>query len=162
IARVNMQTLVHRAEAALIEVLLPKPSGPTPIPESQKKLEAEVESLRSKNAKLENQLQNMDGLLGVAGNVIRGLRGMPPRKHNSPSRAQSPIRASTESEEDPEDPDPAAVLAEMVMTMHEHDARGARALGIGYSTLRRWLARAANREPLWRRRGARAVAVSAD
>src|SRR5262245_23222310 len=73
-ARNNFQTLVHKTQQAMVESLQPKPTGRKPKPEGQAEMEAELERLRRRNQKLESQLQTMDRLLGVAGEVITDLR----------------------------------------------------------------------------------------
>src|SRR6266567_8214261 len=78
IARVNMQTLVHRVEAAIVSALQPRPTGPTPISETEKKLRARVEQLEKENAKLHKQLLAADDMMMAAGEIIRSLRGLPP------------------------------------------------------------------------------------
>src|SRR4051812_28462396 len=85
IARGNMQTLVHRAEAAILEALQPRPTGPTPIPESEKKLKSRVEQLEKENAKLQKQLHAADDMMMAAGEIIRSLRGMPPESSRTSS-----------------------------------------------------------------------------
>lgn len=180
IARVNMQTIVHRAEAAIVTALMPRPSGPSPKPDSEKALEARVKELEQKNAKLAEQLQAADDMMGAAGEIIRSLRGLPPknsasrsprtrtatRASSSRSRAGSPSgtagssakTSSTESPPEPEDPEPALEsslqrAAARLTASRSSARRAARALGVDVTTLRRWLARLAQGEPLRRRRG---------
>ena len=86
IARNNMQSLVHRVEAAIVTALSPRPTGKAPKPPQEKELEARAKKLEAENAKLKHQLQAMDEMLGAAGEIIRALRGMPP---TSSSRASS-------------------------------------------------------------------------
>ena len=58
IARVNMQTLVHRAEAAIVSALQPKSTGPTPKPATEKQLEAQVKQLTKENERLKRLVAN--------------------------------------------------------------------------------------------------------
>src|SRR5262245_27559520 len=51
-ARNNLQTLVHRAQAQMLEALAPRPSGPTPKPTREAELEAEVKRLAKDKARL--------------------------------------------------------------------------------------------------------------
>src|SRR5688572_33072051 len=51
-ARVNMQAVVHRVEAAVITALQPRPTGPEPTPAAEKQLRGRVEELEKENAKL--------------------------------------------------------------------------------------------------------------
>jgi hypothetical protein len=98
LARVNFQTLVHRGKAALIEVLMPRQSGPSPRSSQEVKLSREVEALRRDKAKLQEQLETMDRLLGAAGDVIRGLR-RPERRRSSTSSSRRSKRSSTAEDE---------------------------------------------------------------
>ena len=154
IARVNMQTLVHRAEAAIVESLQPKPTGPTPKPPAEKALEIQVSQLQKENEKLKKQLQAADEMMGAAGEIIRSLRGLPPSKGSSARSKRSPKPSS--SDEDPE-PEPEQTILrralEQLRTRSNLGVRAARLLGIDTKTLRRWLERLATGEPLRRRRG---------
>src|SRR5688500_1633884 len=51
IARVNMQSLAHRAELSIIEAMTPKSSGPPPKSARERELEQEVKRLEKENAK---------------------------------------------------------------------------------------------------------------
>jgi hypothetical protein len=149
LARNNFQTLVHRAQAAMVESLLPRPTGPAPQPARERALETEVQQLTREKTKLAGQLETMDRLLGVASEVIHELRGRRPRPR---SRRSSPSSTpSSTGGAEPEDPETAALLAR-VAPMCRPGARAARALGVGSSTLRRWRARrAAGLAPAQRR-----------
>ena len=100
IARVNMQSLVHRAEAAILSAMAPRPSGPTPKSDEEKQLEARIQQLEKENARLKNQLQAADDMMGAAGEIIRSLRGMPPTKSQTSSAILRPPTA-TDDDEDP-------------------------------------------------------------
>lgn len=133
IARPNFQTLVHRVEAAMISALTPRPSGPSPRTAREVELERRVAALEKANAKLTSQLHTMDRLLGAAGEVIRELRTPSGRSSTRSSRRSS--RSSRKTGADPE-PGP---TREMTMRDGCASSRlGARALGVGASTLRRW------------------------
>jgi hypothetical protein len=157
LARVNMQTLVHRAEAAIVAALQPRSTGPTPKPVVQKELEARVEHLEKENAKLRKQLQAADDMMMAAGEIIRSLRGLPPAtSRTSSSRSKRSPQKPPSTDEDPE---PATVgstlhrvLSRLRTTSRDH-ARAACALGVGVKTLRRWLARLVANEPLLKPRG---------
>lgn len=161
IARVNMQTLVHRAEAAIVESLQPRPTGPRPRPPAEKALEAEVERLQKENLKLKTQLQAADDMMGAAGEIIRHLRGLPPSRSSSTRSKKSPKPSGND-----EDPEPATTSAATATTQEilrralaqltaraSVAATAARALGVEAKTVRRWIERLANGEPLLRRRG---------
>ncbi len=150
-ARNNFQALVHKTKQALIESLQPRPTGPKPKPEVQTKLEAENEQLRRRNEKLTTQLHTMDRLLGVAGEVISGLRDSEPastarKTPRSPRSSPSSTPPSTDEEEDPET---TALLAKVADVAE----RGwvARALGVSPATERRRRAHAGAHAPNRRR-----------
>jgi len=98
-ARPNFQTIVHRAEAALLEALTPRPAGKVPRATNEVTLERENQRLSRENAKLTDQLHTMDRLLGAAGEVIRGLRQ--PARPRSSKRSPTPSSPSSR-DEDPE------------------------------------------------------------
>lgn len=164
-SRVNMQTLVHRAERALMEALAPRQTGPTPRPARERELKDQAEALRGRVTMLEAQLQAADEMMGAAGEIIRHLRGLPPKRTSSArskrsSASSTPLKAKTPSEPDPE-PDPApttsssriaAALARMT-TMPDLGRRMSASLGLGARTLKRWLGRLARGQPLWQHRG---------
>ena len=160
IARVNMQTLVHRVEAAIIEALQPRPTGPTPVPASEKKLQERVEELEKQNAKLHKQLMAADDMMMAAGEIIRSLRGLPPessRTSSSRSKRSPKKPPSSDDDSEPEPPTQAALRAglQRLRTSHYDAPRAARLLGVGVKTLRRWLTRLLDGSPLIQRRGGR-------
>lgn len=164
IARVNMQTLVHRVERAIVSALQPRSTGPTPAREEEKKLKTRVAQLEKENAKLKRQLQAADDMMGAAGEIIRALRGLPPRSSTSSSR-RSPRRSSKKSES-PSDPEsePATLVTTRALARISTSADtctwAARALGIGCGTLRRWLSRLARGEPITKPRGGKRKPVT--
>src|SRR5262249_30740244 len=103
IARVNMQTLVHRAEAAIVSSLQPRATGPTARPASEKQLSSEVKRLQKENDKLKKQLQTADEMMAAAGEIIRALRGLTP----TTSRTSSPRSKRAPKSSPEEDPEPA-------------------------------------------------------
>lgn len=165
IARVNMQTLAHRADAAIIESMTPKPSGPRPKSARERELEQELKRLQRENAKLQEQLRAADDMMGAAGEIIRSLRGMPPRPSSRSSSAPSPPTSkpkNPDSDADPELPkdpstnpstDPATRALARIATIPDLGPRAARALGISVATLRRWLGRLALGQALRHPRG---------
>jgi len=154
-ARVNMQTLVHRAEAAILESLQPRSTGPTPRSAQERQLASEVRRLQKENDKLKKQLQAADEMMAAAGEIIRALRGLAPATSRTSSRRSKRAPKSTPDE----DPEPVRTAQSVLRTALEHlrtnrDAtRVARLLGIDTKTLRRWLERLSAGEPLFRRRG---------
>ena len=112
IARVNMQTLVHRAEAAIVSALEPRPAGPTPKSSTEKELETRVAQLEKENAKLTKQLQSADEMMMAAGEIIRNLRGLAPAS----SRSSSPRSKRSPKTDPDEDPEPAAPILREAVT----------------------------------------------
>lgn len=165
IARNNMQSLVHRVEAAIIEALQPRPTGKTPKPAHEKELEARVRKLEAENRKLTDQLHAMDDLLGAAGEIIRALRGLPPtnssKASSRTSRGTGSRKKTSSGDPEPEPPIPVPVLRSLaqIATKADLGPRAARVLGISASTLRRWLGRVALGEPVVHRRGGRRAVV---
>jgi hypothetical protein len=154
IARVNMQTLVHRAEAAIMSSLQPRSTGPAPKPPSEKQLEARVAQLEKDKTRLQKQLQAADDMMMAAGEIIRSLRGLAPTSsRTSSSRSKRPPKSS--SDEDPEPATLASILRRALDRLRTKGDAGRRAavLGIDIKTLRRWLARLAAGEPMVKRRG---------
>lgn len=153
-ARNNFQALVHRTKQAMLTSLEPRPTGPKPRPEREAELETENQKLRQRAEKLEKQLHTMDRLLGVAGEVITGLR----ESENAPDRSRTTARSPHSSQsstppsgEDDEDPEPAALLAKVADVSERGLA--ARVLGVAPSTERRWRAHVGAGRPIRRRRG---------
>lgn len=157
IARVNMQTLVHRVEAAIVSALQPRSTGPAPKPQTEKQLETRVAQLEKENAKLKKQLQAADDMMMAAGEIIRSLRGLPPAtSRTSSSRSKRSPQKPPSSDEDPERAATESILRQALHRLtrtSRDDTRTARLLGVDVRTLRRWLARIANGTPLVRRRG---------
>lgn len=130
IARVNMQSLVHRTEAAVLSAITPRPTGPAPKSNTEKELTARMKELERQNARLTEQLQAADDMMAAAGEIIRSLRGLPPMPKSSGSRSpatttpsqrsgrrspkasrsstrrNSPPTSSSSSSPETEDPDP--------------------------------------------------------
>src|ERR1041385_3749286 len=157
IARVNMQALVHRVEAAIIEALQPRPTGPTPTPAAQKKLEARVEELEKQNAKLHKQLMAADDMMMAAGEIIRSLRGLPPESSRTSSSRSKRSPKKPPSGEDDSEPEPTESILRRALnrltTSPRDAARSAHALGVSMKTLKRWLSRLVIGDPLIKRRG---------
>ena len=156
IARVNMQTLVHCVEAAMVSALQPKSTGPTPKPVVEKQLEAQVVQLTKENERLKNQLQAADEMMAAAGEIIRALRGLAPSHSRSSSTHSKRPSKPTATDEDPERATLRSILSrvlERLRTTRDVGARTARALGIDPKTLRRWLTRLCAGQPIVKRRG---------
>jgi hypothetical protein len=157
IARVNMQTLVHRAEAAILTALHPRPTGPRPRSPEMKALEQRVAQLEKQNAKLQTQLQAADDMMGAAGEIIRHLRGLPPlTSKTSSSRSKRSPQKPPSNDDDPE-PERAtqSTLRRALMALKMRDVKThvARVLGMAGQTLQRWVERLSANQPLIAPRG---------
>ena len=155
IARVNMQTLVHRVEAAMVSALQPKSTGPTPKPATEKQLEAQVKQLTKENERLKNQLQAADEMMAAAGEIIRALRGLAPSRSRSSSTPSKRPSKTSPTDEDPEPTTLRSILSRALERLRttRDGGRLARVLGVDSKTLRRWLARLCDGQPLFKRRG---------
>jgi hypothetical protein len=153
IARVNMQTLVHRVEGAIVEALQPKPTGRAPKSDAQKQLE----QLTKENEKLKAQLQAADDMMMAAGEIIRHLRGMPPSSPRSQStRSSKSPKAKPEDEPEQARPTTSTIAGRALAHLEKRSSVGVRAasmLSIGLTTLTRWLTRLAGAQPLVMPRG---------
>jgi transposase len=72
LSRVQTHTLLNRAAAGVLESLLPKKSGRRAMPERERKLQQEVERLRKENARLQDRVETIDRLMGVASGILHG------------------------------------------------------------------------------------------
>lgn len=154
IARVNMQTLVHRAEAAIVSSLEPRSTGPAPKSPTEKALREQVKRLEKQNAKLEKEMQAADDMMAAAGEIIRHLRGLAPESSRT-SSPRSKRSAKTTTDDDPEAAMKRALhcVLDHLRTRSSIAMRTAQMLRIDPKTLRRWIARMASGKPLVGRRG---------
>lgn len=154
-ARPNLQALVHRVEAAILEALQPRPTGPKPKPAALKELETQVEQLSKENEKLKRQLQAADDMMMAAGEIIRDLRGMRPSTRSSSSRTSSTRAKKPPKPSRAEDPERAALVQPALTRLQESNDLGglARRLGLDTRRLRRWLARLVAGAPIVKPRG---------
>src|SRR5262245_35301057 len=78
--RNHFQTILHRAMAALIESLEPRPAGRPAKPVREAELGAENARLRAQVASMEERAGMIDRLLGVMGGVASGRTPLRPRQ----------------------------------------------------------------------------------
>jgi transposase len=151
LSRVQTHTLLNRAAAGVLESLLPKKPGRKAMPERERQLEEEVERLRKENARLQDRVDTIDRLMGVASGILRGqVRTRSPKT----KKKQEPGGSN-----EPEDPDgearrklgEAATLREAGMSAPV----AAALVGVCTSTLRRWSRRLESTQPARLRRGPR-------
>src|SRR5205809_995902 len=72
LSRNRFQTLMHRALNAMVNELVPKVPGPTPVSETERELREENERLKRQVQKLEGQVETVDRMLGIASEMVRG------------------------------------------------------------------------------------------
>ena len=149
LSRVQTHNLLNRAAAGVLESLLPKKPGRKAMPERERQLEEEVERLHKENARLQDRVDTIDRLMGVASGILRGqVRTRSPKTKKKQESGGS---------NEPEDPDGEArrklgeAAAMRAAGMSAPVAAGL--VGVCASTLRRWSRRLAASEPARRRRG---------
>jgi transposase-like protein len=149
-SRNHFQTLVHRAEKAVLESVTPKAAGRPARPVREVELQAELSRLQKENEQLKMRSEAVERLLNLAGDWARGKIGTrAPRAREAKTRTPS---------NDPEEPDGGvarAVWEEACrqVTQGATWALAARLIGASLATLRRWNQRAKSSEPLKQRPG---------
>lgn len=149
LSRNHFQTLLHRASAAMIEAIGPKPPGRPTKSAEQSALEAELARLRRENARLQEQVGTTDRLLEVASGLLQG-RIRPTGRSGRQRRTKG-----APHEKKPDEPD--AERRRVLQGADEMNRLGltwtvaARIAGAHASTLRRWRARGRAKLPLARR-----------
>jgi len=151
LSRVQTHTLLNRAAAGVLEALLPKKPGRKAMPERERQLEEEVERLRKQNARLQDRVDTIDRLMGVASGILRGqvrTRSAKTKKKQDPGGSNEP--------EDP-DGEARAKLAEATRLRRVGMSAllAAALVGVSASTLRRWQRRLAIAKLARLRRGPR-------
>ena len=151
LSRVHTHTLLNRPAAGVLESMLPKKPGRKAMPERERHLEEEVEKLRKENARLQQRVETIDRLMGVASGILRGqVRTRSPRTKK---------KQESGGGHEPEDPDGAA--REKLQAVAQMKSAGlsvplaAALVGVCATTLRRWRRRAQAGQPLSGRRGPR-------
>jgi hypothetical protein len=151
LSRPRFQTLMHRAQSGLIESLVPKPPGRPPRSAREVELEQQVQKLSRQNERLQERVDTIDRLLGVASDMLTGRLEI-----NKPRSKRRKRTTASESEPESEDPDPAQGQLAGAQEMRQLGLKpqlAAAVVGAGASTLRRWNARARAGQPLRERRG---------
>lgn len=149
-SRNHFQTLLHRAEKAMLEAVTPKPAGRPARPEREVVMELELARLQQENERLKMRSESVERLLALAGDWARGKFGTrAPRARTSKARTPS---------NDPEEPDGGfarAVWEEACRHVSGGTTwvQAAQLVGASLATLRRWCRRAAARLPLKQRPG---------
>ena len=148
LSRNHFQTLLHRAEKAMLESMTPKPAGRPARPRRELELENELERLQRENEQLRLREQTMTRLLDLAANFSRS------RARTKNTKATK----TTETPNEPEEPDGGwarALWAEAVhlVTQGSTTALAARLIGASPATLGRWGRRVRHHQALKQRPG---------
>jgi hypothetical protein len=138
-SRNHFQTLLHRAEKAMLQSVTPKPAGRPATPAREVELQTALARLQKENEQLKMRSEAVERLLDLAGDWARGKIGARARR----AKAQK-TRTPTN---DPEEPDGgvARVIWEEACRQVSQGAKwmeAARMLGRSSATLRRWKHRA--------------------
>jgi transposase len=157
-SRNRFQTLMHRGLTALVQELVPKSPGPTPVSESERALRAENEQLKRHVQRLESRVETVDRMLGIASEMVRGRvkmtgRGTTKERRTTSVASTTSTGTTAAADPEPEEPDVAvAHVAELRELGMRADCAAALA-GRSASTLRRWTRRARLGEPVRRAPG---------
>lgn len=154
-SRNHFQTILHRGLASLAQSISPKPAGRPAKPEQVASLEAQLESLRRENARLQERVGTTDRLLQVASGLLHG-------RIRPTGRAARAKKSAGGPNDDKSEPEPQAERHRKLEGAEEMRRLGLSApfsaaiAGVHESTLRRWKARTRRGAPLAvRRAGAR-------
>ena len=155
-SRNHFQTLVHRAEKAMLQAMTPKPAGRPATPAKETELRREVARLSRENEQLKSRSEAVERLLDLAGEWARGRYGTRARKAKR-QMAKAPSS-------DPEEPDgaiPVTVWTEVCCQVERGASweEASRVLGPSPATLRRWRHRTASHQSLRQRPGPGARAL---
>jgi len=151
LSRNRFQTLMHRAQQALIQSLEPKPPGRSPRPARQLELEQELERTQHQNEKLQGRVDTIDRLLGVASDMLQGrIEPSPTRKWKSTSRKRKPSKSGGTDDDDSNRRGRLEAATEM-RGLGLAPILAAAVVGASASTVRRWAARDRDGEALCQR-----------
>jgi transposase len=149
-SRNHFQTLLHRAEKAVLESVTPKAAGRPAQPAREVELQTELLRVQKENQALKTRSEAVERLLELAGDWARGKIG---------TRAHRARTAKTRTpSSDPEEPDGGLVRAVWEEACRQVSAgamwsEAAQLVGRSLATLRRWTRRAQSSGPLKQRPG---------
>jgi transposase len=155
LSRNRFQTLMHRAQQALIQSLEPKPPGRPPRPARELELEQQLERTQHQNEKLQDRVETIDRLLGVASGMLQGrIEPRPAKKWKSTSRKRKPSRSGGTDDDESDRRERLEAATEM-RGLGLTPILAAAVVGVSASTVRRWAARDRRGEPPCERASAR-------
>jgi transposase len=142
LSRNRFQTLMHRGLTALVNELVPKLPGPTPVSDSERALRAENEQLKRHVLRLESRVETVDRMLGIASEMVRGRVKMTGRGPTKERRTSATSTGTTKAADpEPERPDVAIARVDELRRMGMRAECAAALAGRSASTLRRWTRR---------------------
>jgi transposase len=149
-SRNHFQTLLHRAEKAVLESVTPKPAGRPATPAREVELRAELLRVQRENQALQMRSEAVEKLLGLASDWARGTIGARARRAKT-AKTRTPSN-------DPEEPDGGLARAVWEEVCRQVSAgamwvEAAQLIGLSVATLRRWGGRARLSLPLRQRPG---------
>ena len=103
LSRNHFQTLLHRAMEGMLDGMSPKAAGRPTAPPREAALAEENERLRRENQKLQERVDTIDRLLGVAGDLLKGkikFNGRQ-RQPRSPTMTATKIRSNASEAQRP-------------------------------------------------------------
>jgi transposase len=151
LSRNRFQTLMHRAQAGMIEELAPKPAGrPKERSDEERARLDEMEKLRKENERLQGRIETFERLLGVAGDLLRGKQ--PKRTGRRSKTSSSTSRTSTSSDGEEERRKRLAEIREARALGLPAELAAALA-GVSLSTAARWARQEQRGETLVKKRG---------
>jgi hypothetical protein len=140
LSRNRFQTLMHRGQRALAAALMPKAAGRPATPDREAQLAQEVTRLRRENQQLRAQAEMSQRLFQLAGEVLRGRRGV----MRTPRATKAKADGTDEGDDEPDGVLPTGEdMRRAGLSMH----LAAWALGTSASTLRRWRLRSRRGQP---------------
>jgi transposase InsO family protein len=151
LSRNYFQTMLHKAQAALIESLALKSAGRPAKSQEQKSIEEENKRLKKENHHLRDRVETIDRLLGVAGDLLKGRTVTNPRSSKTKTRSKS-----TESGDMEEPESRARAILDKVDLMRLWKVpleTISIVVGVPSATLGRWLRRKKHGEVVVRGRG---------
>lgn len=166
LTRIQMQTLVHRAQAATLAAVMPQARGRPRKTEQVRQLEHTNRRLRQQLEQAQRELSQKNALLQTASEVLRDRACIEPRRVQRRSRTTLRMgrRRRSEAPDDVEPTDRALERAERLRRAGVSDELASAIVGAGRSTLRRWRARqrAGMSTRARRGRGSRAQGAAAE
>lgn len=103
LSRNHFQTVLHRGLSGLIEGMLPKTPGRAGRTQEETALLEENARLRRDNDRLQQRVDTIDRLLGVASGMLRGR--IEPRSRTPTAKTETPAASGEGKSDEPEEPD---------------------------------------------------------